>query len=145
MSSSGVGAGISGLVAYSNRCHRWITCRRAHCQPVPHTRGTLATIRNGQHSQPRNTRNLAHTQHAPTRPHGGMPARRGVYIRIGVFLGVLFCVLLSRCVAYFVLRKNGKKEVCQFGCFFAGGQASVCECVRSNVCATGIAPTLHSL
>jgi len=132
------------------------------CQPPPRTRATFATLATGNTRTPAHLKNHGTRAHAPTRTHGGMPARPPPYILIGVFLGVLFCVLLPPSLRFGWWRLcRGKWAV---ACFFCakkkrqkkrrvGFRLVFCwwtsepygECVRSNVCATGIAPTLHSL
>ena len=43
------------------------------------------------------------------------------------------------------LKKTAKKEACRFLCWSSMVDKPRMRCVRSNVCATGFAPTLHSL
>lgn len=71
-----------------------------------------------------------------------MPERGGVYIRIGVFVGVLFC----GCGKLFAKEKNGKKRGVSVSVLVIVVDKPRMRCVRSNVCATGVCfPPLFTL
>ena len=67
---------------------------------------------------------------------GGMPERGGASIRIGVFVGVLFC----GCGKLFAIEKNSKKRGVSVSVLVVDVDKPRMRCVRSNVCATGSCP-----